>query len=76
MSSSRVVPGTTSWSRPRWSRVGAQPRSRTRDVLLIGLAGGTVARQLTAAYGPIPITGVEIDPKIDESPGNTLHWTS
>ncbi len=35
-----------------------------RDVLLIGLAGGTVARQLTAAYGPIPITGVEIDPEI------------
>jgi spermidine synthase len=35
------------------------------DVLLIGLAGGTVARQLTAAYGPIPITGVEIDPEID-----------
>ena len=37
-----------------------------RDVLLIGLAGGTVARQLTAAYGPIPITGVEIDPEIDQ----------
>ncbi|HEX2281308.1 MAG TPA: fused MFS/spermidine synthase, partial [Thermomicrobiales bacterium] len=37
-----------------------------RDALLIGLAGGTVARQLTAAYGPIPITGVEIDPEIDE----------
>ena len=36
-----------------------------RDVMLIGLAGGTVARQLTAAYGPIPITGVEIDPEID-----------
>ncbi|MBW3634134.1 MAG: fused MFS/spermidine synthase [Chloroflexi bacterium] len=36
-----------------------------RDALLIGLAGGTVARQLTAAYGPIPIAGVEIDPEID-----------
>ena len=36
-----------------------------RDALLIGLAGGTVARQLTAAYGPIPITGVEIDPEIN-----------
>ncbi|MBA2278093.1 MAG: fused MFS/spermidine synthase [Chloroflexia bacterium] len=32
--------------------------------LLIGLAGGTVAHQLTAAYGPIPIDGVEIDPEI------------
>ena len=37
-----------------------------RDVLLIGLAGGTVARQLTAAYGPVPITGVEIDPEIND----------
>lgn len=35
-----------------------------RDVMLIGLAGGTVARQLSAAYGPIPIDGVEIDPDI------------
>jgi spermidine synthase len=35
-----------------------------RDALLIGLAGGTMARQLTAAYGPLPIDGVEIDPEI------------
>lgn len=35
-----------------------------RDALLIGLAGGTAARQLTAAFGPIPIAGVEIDPEI------------
>jgi len=41
---------------------GATPR----DALIIGLAGGTVARQLTAAYGPIPIEGVEIDPEIDQ----------
>jgi spermidine synthase len=39
---------------------------KPHDVLLIGLAGGTVARQLTAAYGPIPITGVEIDPEIND----------
>lgn len=36
-----------------------------RDALLIGLAGGTAARQITAAFGPIPIDGVEIDPEID-----------
>ncbi len=36
----------------------------TRSAALIGLAGGTVARQLSAAYGPIPIDGVEIDPEI------------
>jgi spermidine synthase len=35
-----------------------------RDAMLIGLAGGTAARQLTAAYGAIPIEGVEIDPEI------------
>ena len=35
-----------------------------RNAMLIGLAGGTVSRQLTAAYGPIPIDGVEIDPEI------------
>lgn len=35
-----------------------------QNALIIGLAGGTTARQLTAAYGPIPIAGVEIDPAI------------
>lgn len=38
--------------------------SAPANALLIGSAGGTVARQLTAAYGPIPIDGVEIDPAI------------
>lgn len=35
-----------------------------QDALIIGLAGGTAARQLSAAFGPLPITGVEIDPAI------------
>jgi len=30
---------------------------------IIGLAAGTVARQATAVFGPIPIDGYEIDPK-------------
>lgn len=34
------------------------------NALLIGLAGGTVAKQLTEAYGSVPIDGVEIDPEI------------
>ena len=34
------------------------------NAMLIGLAGGTVSKQLTAAYGPVPIDGVEIDPEI------------
>ncbi|MBN1427454.1 MAG: fused MFS/spermidine synthase [Anaerolineae bacterium] len=30
----------------------------------IGLAGGTIAKQYTAVFGPIPIDGIEIDPGI------------
>ncbi|OQY22248.1 MAG: spermine synthase [Chloroflexi bacterium] len=37
---------------------------RVESVLLIGLAGGTMARQFTEVYGPLPIDGVEIDPAI------------
>jgi spermidine synthase len=43
----------------------AEDAAAPRDALLIGLAGGTAARQISAAYGPIPIVGVEIDPEID-----------
>ena len=39
---------------------------QVQRVCVIGLAGGTVARQVTAAYGPVPIDGVEIDPAIVE----------
>ncbi|HEX6510667.1 MAG TPA: fused MFS/spermidine synthase, partial [Chloroflexota bacterium] len=35
-----------------------------RSAAIIGLAAGTIARDLTSAYGPMPIDGVEIDPKI------------
>jgi spermidine synthase len=38
--------------------------TRVRRVALIGLAAGTIARQYTAVYGPLPIDGIEIDPKI------------
>jgi predicted membrane-bound spermidine synthase len=37
---------------------------RVESVALIGLAAGTMARQYTAVYGPLPIDGVEIDPQI------------
>jgi predicted membrane-bound spermidine synthase len=37
---------------------------RVQRIAVIGLAGGTVARQATEVYGPIPIDGVEIDPAI------------
>ncbi len=42
---------------------GFQP-SQLGRVAIIGLAGGTIARQFTAVYGSIPIDGVEIDPAI------------
>ncbi|MHB8509435.1 MAG: spermidine synthase [Candidatus Dormibacteria bacterium] len=35
-----------------------------RRALIIGLAGGTVARQLTAVYPGIQLDGVEIDPRL------------
>ena len=31
---------------------------------IIGLAAGTIARQFTQVYGPVPIDGAEIDPSI------------
>ena len=37
---------------------------QVKGMALIGLAAGTTARQYTAVYGPLPIDGVEIDPKI------------
>jgi len=40
--------------------------SQLKRVAVIGLAAGTVPRQLTAIYGPIVIDGVEIDPTIAE----------
>jgi spermidine synthase len=37
---------------------------KVESVAIIGLAAGTVARQITAAFGDIPIDGFEIDPAI------------
>ena len=59
---------TTLYTRGYWDDVLLAPyfgsdRVPSR-VALIGLAGGTVARQFTAIDGPIPIDGVELDPKI------------
>jgi predicted membrane-bound spermidine synthase len=38
--------------------------NEVRSLCLIGAAAGTIAKQYTAIYGPIPIDGVELDPKI------------
>jgi len=39
---------------------------QVQSLCLIGLAGGTIAKQYTEVYGPIAIDGVELDPKIIE----------
>ncbi len=38
--------------------------NKLHRVGIIGLAGGTIARQFTKVYGSVPIDGVEIDPAI------------
>lgn len=43
----------------------SQPQATSPDSLcLIGLAGGTMATQYSAVYGPITIDGLEIDPAL------------
>jgi MFS family permease len=37
---------------------------RVESMAIVGLAAGTVARQATEVFGPIPIDGYEIDPAI------------
>ncbi len=39
-------------------------QQQVRNVCVIGLGAGTIPRDLTAAYGPIPIDGVELDSEI------------
>ena len=39
-------------------------QQQVRNVCVIGLGAGTIPRDLTAAYGPIPIDGVELDGEI------------
>ncbi len=38
--------------------------NRLQRVAVVGLAAGTIPRQYSAAFGPIPIDGIEIDPRI------------
>jgi predicted membrane-bound spermidine synthase len=65
-------PNTLSYAGP-WEQflvgpyfyLNAQP-SDVHRIAIIGLAAGTTARQASAVYGPIPIDGYELDPKIIE----------
>ena len=47
--------------------------SQVESIAIVGLAAGTTARQATAAYGPIPIDGYEIDPVISRC-GARIFW--
>lgn len=40
---------------------------QVQSLAIIGLAGGTIARQYIQAYGNLPIDGIEIDPDIIEA---------
>jgi spermidine synthase len=40
------------------------PGEWLHSVLIIGLGAGTVSKQITQAYGPVAIDGVEVDPAI------------
>lgn len=40
------------------------PREWLHRVVIVGLGAGTASKQITEAYGPIAIDGVEIDPAI------------
>ncbi len=37
---------------------------QVNSLALVGLAAGTISKQYTTAFGPIPIDGIEIDPAI------------
>jgi len=40
---------------------------QVESLAIVGLAGGTIARQYAAVYGDIPIDGIEIDPALIEA---------
>ncbi|MEZ4614898.1 MAG: fused MFS/spermidine synthase [Caldilineaceae bacterium] len=45
---------------------GEQGTQYPQNLLIIGLAAGTVSELYTDIYGPLPITGIELDPQIIE----------
>ncbi len=47
----------------QWQSRGCEPR-QPDNLLIIGLAAGTVSELYTDIYGTLPITGVELDPQI------------
>jgi spermidine synthase len=54
---------------------GINGPKQLKRVAIVGLAGGTIARELTAAYGAVPIDGAEIDPAIIDVARKYFHMT-
>jgi len=50
---------------PYWN-ASPTPGDEVERVGIVGLAGGTIAKQYTQVFGPIPIDGWEIDPGITD----------
>ena len=42
------------------------PDAKPRQALILGFGAGTIAALLTQRFGPIPITGVDVNPRIVE----------
>ena len=49
-----------------WFNPPDEPPPQVDSLALVGLAGGTTARQYHAVYGDIPVDGIEIDPALIE----------
>ena len=58
------VPDVSVWSimlAAPYFNAGAQP---PRSAAVVGLAAGTIPKQFTQVFGPLPIDGIELDPAI------------
>jgi spermidine synthase len=59
---------------PFFNKAPFSPTS-VKSLGLVGLAAGTIAKQYTAVFGPIPIDGIEIDPAIVDAGRNYFEMT-
>lgn len=55
----KVRPGSGYWT-------AMLPDAKPRNVLILGLGAGTIARLLVERFGPLPIVGVEREPRVVE----------